>query len=417
MQFIQNNINMKNLPFACIVLLCLLFVVTPLYSTPSLGIDVLQQESFQILKGKRIGLVTHPAGVNNKAIPTVSILSSAPGVKLVALYGPEHGVYGDELAGKKVDNATDPKTGLPVYSLYGKTRKPSPEMLAGIDALVVDLQDIGSRSYTYISTLALAMEACAEQGKEVIVLDRPNPLGGLRVEGPMLNPKFVSFVSQIPVSYVHGMTMGEIAKFINAEQLKGRCKLTVIEMKDWNRNQRGLDTGLLWIPTSPHIPKAETCFYYAATGILGEIGTINNGVGYTLPFELAGEEWINHEVLAKAMNAKFNSIYFRPVTYRPFYGDQKGKICRGVQIMIKDYTNAPLTELPIHIFAQIQKLHPDKDLFKAGSDKIEMFDKVNGSDWTRQMLIKRRSADEITAQWRKDAQAFQEIRKKYLIYK
>jgi uncharacterized protein YbbC (DUF1343 family) len=225
------------------------------------GLEVLVSDNFAPLKGKRVGLITNPTAVDRNLNSATDILFNATEVNLVALYGPEHGVRGEFGAGDLIGTTVDPLTGLPVYSLYGATRKPTPEMLAGIDVLVYDIQDIGSRSYTYISTLGLAMEAAAENNKEFVVLDRPNPLGGNLMEGPVTKEGFISFVSQFPVPYIHGLTVGELAKFLNEEGLLKngvKCKLEVVEMEGWKRSMTFEETGLPWVPTSPHIPYIYT---------------------------------------------------------------------------------------------------------------------------------------------------------------
>jgi uncharacterized protein YbbC (DUF1343 family) len=227
-------------------------------------------------------------------------------VRLVALFGPEHGIYGDVPAGDKIESRTDARTGLPVHSLYGATRKPTPAMLRGLDVLVYDLQDTGCRSYTFISTMGLAMEACAEAGIEFIVLDRPNPLGGVRVEGPRLeDPKLRSFVSQWDVPYVYGMTCGEVARWINERGgLKQPCKLTVVPLRGWRRTMVWRDTGLPWVPASPHIPQGESPLFQVATGMLGEIGGVSIGIGYTLPFQTIAAPKVDPAALAANLNAR-----------------------------------------------------------------------------------------------------------------
>src|SRR6185436_3937605 len=270
-----------------------------------LGNETLAQHKFKELAGKRVGLITNPSGVNGNLESTIDVLRVAPNVKLAALFGPEHGVYGDVPAGEKIDSRTDPRTGLPVHSLYGKTHKPTPEMLKGLDALVYDLQDTGCRSYTFISTMGVAMEACGEAGIEFIVLDRPNPLGGVRIEGAMIeDEKLRSFVSKWDIPYVYGMTCGELAGMINGEGwIKKSCKLTVIPMKGWKRSMTWRDTGLPWVPTSPHVPHGESPMFQVATGMLGEIGGVSTGIGYTLPFQCVAAPGVDQHKLAATLNA------------------------------------------------------------------------------------------------------------------
>ena len=244
------------------------------------GLEVLQERGFEGLVGKKVGLVTNPSGVDRYLNSTVDILYNAPGVELVALYGPEHGVRGDVYAGDKVADTKDAATGLPVYSLYGSTRKPTPQMLEGVDVIVYDIQDVGARSYTFISTLGLVMEACAAKGIEVMVLDRPNPLGGNKIEGCYVEQPFNSFVSQYRIPYIYGLTVGELAVMINEEGLNRgqlgnqdpvKCKLTVVPIEVWERDMLYEDTGLPWVLPSPNIPFKETPMYYSAAGICGEL--------------------------------------------------------------------------------------------------------------------------------------------------
>ena len=271
------------------------------------GIEVLRENGFEQLKGKRVGLVTNPSGVDSKLRSTIDILYNAPEVNLVALYGPEHGVRGDVYAGGKISDSVDATTGLPVFSLYGATRKPTPEMLKGVDVIVYDIQDVGVRSYTYISTLGLVMEACEPLGIEVVVLDRPNPLGGNKIEGCYVEPGFFSFVSQYKIPYVYGLTVAEVARLINEEglnrgqkgdQAPARCKLTVVPMEGWTRDMLYEDTGLPWVLPSPNIPFKDSPIYYASSGVCGELyGFMNIGIGYTLPFEVFGATWLDPTAL------------------------------------------------------------------------------------------------------------------------
>ena len=313
------------------------------------GIDVLTQQHFKCLQGKRVGLITNPTGVNANLVSTIDVLKAAPGVNLVALYGPEHGVRGDIHAGDKVETARDAKTGLPVFSLYGKTRKPTPEMLKDVDVLVYDIQDIGCRSFTFISTMGLAMEAAAENDKEFVVLDRPNPLGGLKIEGNITDDDCMSFVSQFKIPYIYGLTCGELARMLNDEgMLKGgvRCKLTVVKMKNWKRSMGYADTGLQWIASSPHIPQAVTAYYYPTSGILGELGYVSIGVGYTIPFQMFAAPWIDAVQLADAMNAhQMQGVTFRPIYLKPFYSVGKGELLQGVQMHITNFQRVELTPM------------------------------------------------------------------------
>jgi uncharacterized protein YbbC (DUF1343 family) len=245
------------------------------------GIEVLREGGFELLKGKRVGLVTNPTGVDGQLRSTVDILHEH--VNLVALFGPEHGVREDFLAGDHVGDQVDERSGIPVYSLYGKNRKPDPETLKSVDVIVYDIQDVGVRSYTYISTMGLVMEAAAELNKEVVILDRPNPLGGNKVEGPLVEDGFHSFVSQYKIPYIYGLTCGELAQFLNEEGMLNegkKCRLKVVPMEGWSRSMTFDQTGLQWIPTSPHIPDYRTAFYYPATGIIGELDPNMIGVGY-----------------------------------------------------------------------------------------------------------------------------------------
>jgi uncharacterized protein YbbC (DUF1343 family) len=384
------------------------------------GIEILKETHFDVLKGKRIGLITNPTGVDNQLKSTIDILHEAPSVQLVALYGPEHGVRGDVYAGDKVDTFVDSNTGLPVYSLYGKTRKPTKEMIANIDALVYDIQDIGTRSYTYISTMYLAMQAAAENGIEFIVLDRPNPLTGTKVEGCLTEDNFISFVSQLKIPYIYGLTCGELAKLINGEFMhENPCKLTVVKMKKWKRKMSFDDTGLPWVPASPHIPFAHSANYYPVSGILGELGYMSIGVGYTLPFELFAAEWIDAEEFAKALNAKkLPGIIFRPIHIKPYYSVGQGKNLQGVQVYIIDFQKARLSDIQFRVMEVAAQLYPDKKVFEhADAKRFDMFDKVCGTDFIRREFSKNYRFSDIQSYWTKDEASFKALSKKYYLYR
>jgi uncharacterized protein YbbC (DUF1343 family) len=384
------------------------------------GIEVLKETGFKVLQGKRVGLITNPTGVDNRLKSTIDILHEAQDVHLVALYGPEHGVRGDVYAGDKVDTFTDPNTGVPVYSLYGSTRKPTPEMLEGVDALVYDIQDIGCRSYTYISTMYLGMQAAVENDIEFIVLDRPNPLGGLKVEGCLVEEGFFSFVSQLKVPYVYGLTCGELAMLINSEFMGDRpCKLTVVKMKKWQRKMTFDDTGLPWVPASPHIPFAHSAYFYPVSGILGELGYMSIGVGYTLPFEIFAAEWIDAEQFAKALNVKqLPGIVFRPIHLKPYYSVGQGKNLHGVQVYLRDFDKARLSDVQFHVMEVAAQLYPDKKVFDhADENRFGMFDKVCGTDFIRKEFSKNHRFADIQSYWTKDEESFGKLAKKYYLYR
>lgn len=384
------------------------------------GIEVLKEQNFKILEGKRVGLITNPTGVDNNLVSTVDILFNAPNVNLVALYGPEHGVRGDIHAGDKVDSSIDSNTGLPVYSLYGATRKPTPEMLKDIDVLVYDIQDIGCRSFTYISTMGVAMEAAAENGKEFIVLDRPNPLGGNRVEGCLVEDGFISFVSQFKIPYLYGLTCGELALMINKEFMGDKaCKLEVVKMKKWKRKMTYADTGLQWVPSSPHIPHAESAIFYPVSGILGELGYMSIGVGYTIPFEMFAAPWINAEALSKALNSlNLPGILFRPIHLKPFYAVGKGEHYQGVQIHVTDYKKATLSDIQFYVMQEVANLYPNRKVFDyANPKRFNMFDKVSGTDKVRKLFTKTNDWEQVKPIWNKGVDEFRNFSKKYYLYR
>ncbi|MBE0679203.1 MAG: DUF1343 domain-containing protein [Bacteroidales bacterium] len=385
------------------------------------GLENLVKSNFEILKGRKVGLVTNPTGVDSRLRSTVDILYNAPDVKLVALYGPEHGVRGEFTAGEHVSSETDPSTGLPVYSLYGKTRKPTKEMLKDIDILVYDIQDIGSRSYTYISTLGLLMEAAAENNIPIVVLDRPNPLGGVRMEGVVTRPGFFSFVSQFAIPYLHGLTAGELAMFLNGEgMLAGgvKCDLQVVKMRGWSRSMYFEETGLPWVPSSPHVPHRDSPLFYPATGIAGELYAVSIGVGYTIPFQTFAAEWINADSLANSLNAlNLPGVIFRPTHYKPYYSTLQGKMVHGVQIHLTTPSAVPLSLLQFYIMQEAHALWPDKNLFEiCDPARHSMFDKVCGTDEVRKEFTKSFRVSDIEGMWNDDIPAFRKTASKYFLY-
>lgn len=385
------------------------------------GVEVLRDGGFAQLQGKRVGLITNPSGVDNNLKSTIDILAEAPGVELVGLYAPEHGVRGDVHAGDKVDNFVDPKTGVTVYSMYGKTMKPTAEMLQDVDVLVYDIQDNGCRSFTFISSMGKAMEACAELGKEFMVLDRPNPVGGNKIEGNLVEDDCISFVSQFPIPYLYGMTPGELAVYLNEEGLLGggkKAKLTVVPMEGWKRDMSFDQTGMPWVLPSPHIPQAETSLYYPASGIIGEMEYMNIGVGYTLPFQLFCATWINAEQLAEDLNAlEIPGVKFRPIHIKPFYAFGKGENMQGVQVYIMDKDAAPITLIQFYVMQEVAKLYPDHKAFETANEKhFPMFDKVVGSKQIRQLFGQNYQVSDMAGYWNKDVDAFRKASSVYYLY-
>jgi len=383
------------------------------------GIEVMADRDFDLLRGKRVGLVTNPTGVDRSLRSTIDILHAH--VNLTALFGPEHGVRGNFSAGDHVGDQVDAQTGIPVYSLYGSNRKPSKESLENVDVIVYDIQDIGVRSYTYISTMGLVMEAAAEMDKEVVVLDRPNPLGGIRVEGPLVEDGYHSFVSQYSIPYVYGLTCGELALMLNGEgMLEGgkQCKLQVVPMEGWRRAMTFEECGLPWVPTSPHIPDYHTAYFYPATGIIGELDPNMIGIGYTLPFQLLATAYIDALQLAHAMNAlQIEGVEFRPIWFKPYYMAKKGTPLQGVQIHLTDPLRAPLTSIQFWFLQEAHKLDPAFDPFKGKEDRYRMFDMVCGSDRLRTSIMRNFNFEELLEYWNRDADRFRERSIPYYLYK
>ena len=388
------------------------------------GVEVLRDGGFEQLQGKRVGLLTNPSGVDNNLVSTIDILAQAKGVKLNALYSPEHGVRGDVLAGEKVDTYVDKNTGVKVFSLYGKNKKPSAEMLKDIDVLVYDIQDNGCRSFTFISTMGLCMEACAENGKEFMVLDRPNPLSGLKVEGNIVEEGFFSLVSQFPIPYLYGLTPGELALMLNDGMLKGgvKTKLTVVPMEGLHRYMTFDQTGMPWILPSPHQPYPQSAIYYPTTGIIGELYFVSIGVGYTMPFQLMCAPWIDANEFCKRLTAKnLKGVSFRPIHIKPFYSVSKGENIQGVQVYVNDVLDADLTMVQFHAMEVLAELYPDKRLLDEDGkgtlgNRWNMFDKVCGTSKIREMFSKNYKVADIIDYWNKDVEAFKIKSSKYYLY-
>lgn len=387
------------------------------------GVEVLRDRNFDILQGKRVGLITNPSGVDNTLKSTVDILSEAPGVRLTALYGPEHGVRGDVHAGDNVGNSVDAATGVPVYSIYGKYRKPTAEMLDDVDVLVYDIQDNGCRSFTFISTMGLAMQTCAELGKEFVVLDRPNPAGANKIEGCIVEDSCFSFVSQFPIPYLYGLTPGELANYLNEEGLLPggvKARLTVVPMEGYDRKMSFADTGMPWVLPSPHQPNAESALYYPATGILGELYYVSIGVGYTMPFKLVAADWVDAAELNRRLNAlEIPGVMFRPIHIKPFYSTGKCENLQGVEIYVTDAEAAPLTLVQFYVMQELAAMYPDRRVMDTpeAAKRFGMFDKVTGSKQIRRLFTKRHSVADMAPYWNKDVEPFRAASSKYHLYK
>jgi uncharacterized protein YbbC (DUF1343 family) len=381
-----------------------------------LGVEVLLKEKKYLIKGKRVGLITNPTGVDQRLNSVVDLLYNDPDVQLVALYGPEHGVRGSAQAGEYVPFYIDEKTGLPVYSLYGPTKKPTPEMLRGVDVLLFDIQDVGTRFYTYIYTMAYAMEAAKENNIPFIVLDRPNPLGGTKVEGPVLDPKYSSFVGMYPIPLRHGMTVGELALLFNKEFGIG-ADVTVVKMKGWKRSMYYDDTGLQWVLPSPNMPTLDTAMVYPGAALI-EGTNVSEGRGTTKPFELIGAPFIDSMKLAEKLNAlNLPGVIFRSASFTPTFSKYSGKLTHGIQIHVTDRHAFKPVETGLSIVKTIHDLYPGQFAFsQENSQGVSYFDQLIGNGWVRQAIEDGMSVDEMKQKWEKDVEAFMKIRKKYLLY-
>ncbi len=384
----------------------------------STGLDVMVAQNFAPLQGKRVGVITNQTGVSKGGRTTVKAFLQAQGVKTVAFFAPEHGIDGTIPAGAYVPMRKEPTSGKPVYSLYGPTRKPTAKMLQGLDALVYDIQDIGCRSYTYISTMGLCMQAAGENGLEFFVLDRPNPLGGEKVEGSPLDPAIRSFVGQYEIPYVYGLTAGEVAQWINRSSWIGTpCKLKVIAIKGWRRSMLWADTGLKWVPTSPNIPTPTAAMMYSVTGWLGESGAFNNGVGTTHPFGLANVSKVTPERFASAMNAlKLPGVVFEPGTFPVLQGKYKGSSVNAVKVTVTDVRRANLTETGFHLMVVARQLCGRNYFQGVKAEKIVLFDKVTGGTVVRRWLMAGKPAAELIASWQPSLSRFRQDRRAILIY-
>lgn len=375
-----------------------------------LGDEVFLRSMWRDLNGRSIGIVTNQSGVTSRLESIVDAMLRHGEIRLKAIYAPEHGFRGDQNAGAAVASYVDPQTRLPVFSLYGASRRPTAEMLDGVDVLAFDIQDVGSRAYTFISTMAYAMEGAKANGREFWVLDRPNPIGGA-VEGPVLEPAYESFIGLYPIPMRHGMTVGELARLFN-EHFGIGARLRVIRMNGWRRSMIWPDTGLQWVQTSPNIPDWQTTFPYVGTGLLDNAG-INNGSGFTKPFFLAGALDIEGEALARRLNARdLPGVWFRPAAWMPYVGFWKGRELRGVELVIFDPRRFVAVRTAVEILVAVRDLFPHAIHVAS----VEALDRDWGTDSLRSSLLAGASASAIVEQWHDSVAEFKLLREGFLLY-
>jgi uncharacterized protein YbbC (DUF1343 family) len=363
------------------------------------------------LNDRSVGVITNPSGVTSQLESIVDAIRRHGSIRIKAIYAPEHGFRGDRGAGASVASSIDPQTRLPVYSLYGASRHPSATMLDGVDVLLFDIQDVGSRAYTYISTMAYAMQSARQFGKEFWVLDRPNPIGGTIVEGPVLEPAYESFIGLYPIPMRHGMTIGELATLFN-ERFGIGAKLRVVRMNGWHRSTIWPDTGLQWVPTSPNVPTWQTTFVYVGTGLLDNAG-VNNGSGFTMPFFLAGGPGIDGAKLAARLNARnLAGVWFRPAAWSPLTGFWEHHELTGVELIVFDPRRFYAVRTAVEILVAV------RDLFPHAIDvaNVNGLDRDWGTDTIRTALLAGATPEAILAQWSSSVAQFETIRRRYLLY-
>lgn len=375
----------------------------------TLGDEVFLSDAWRDLHGRCVGVITNQTGVTSRLEPIVDAIKRNRKICIKAIYSPEHGLRGDRPAGSYVPSYTDERTGLPVYSLYGSTRHPNAQMLAGVDVLLFDIQDVGDRAYTYVSTMAYAMEAAKQFDREIWVLDRPNPIGGM-VEGPVLQEKYKSFIGLYPIAMRHGMTVGELARLFNDHFGIG-SRLHVIAMHGYKHDMLWPDTGLQWVQTSPNIPEWDTAIVYPGTGLIDNAG-INNGTGYTKPFKYAGAAGLDGQRLADTLNARnVPGAYFRPAYWTPMSGFWKDKQLSGVELIVFNPRVFPAVRSAVEILSAVRQINP-----KALAIKTAFLNNDWGTDALTNGLREGKSADQILNSWSAGERAFESLRARYLLY-
>ncbi|MGB8953879.1 MAG: DUF1343 domain-containing protein [Tumebacillaceae bacterium] len=397
-----------------VLLVCfLLAFTTPTTATPEAvkpGIEVLLDNP-AVLAGKKVGLITNQTGVTRDLTHDVDALLKHH-VNLVAVYGPEHGVRGTEQAGEWASGFREPQTGLPVYNLYGKKPVAMAPLFSGVDVLLFDIQDVGVRFYTYISTMAYAMEAAAMKNKPFYVLDRPNPLGGDVVQGPGLDPKQRTFVGLYPIPLRHGMTIGELARLFNDRFLSKKADLHVIPMQGWRRSMVWGDTGLPWVLPSPNIPTPESAFAYAGTGLFEGTG-LSEGRGTTRPFQLIGAPYVKPwELAARLKQINLPGVMFREAYFQPTFDKFKGRSIGGLDLTITDPRTYDPLRTALSIIAVLKELYPDDFTWR----RDEWIDKLTGTERVRTALDAGVPVDQLLQEWEGDVAKFRELRHPYLLY-
>lgn len=397
--------------------LFLLILPSVIFTKVKLGIDCFFEEYGKAFQGKKIALVLNQTSIDGKGTPSLNrFIKQAHNYPIHLLFAPEHGIKGNSYAWEYIEHGSHKS--IELFSLHGKHRRPTKEILSKVDLVIYDIQSIGTRSYTYETTLFYIMEEAAKAGVEVVVLDRPNPMGGLVVDGPLLDEGYRSFIGYIAVPYCHGMTIGELALLFN-EEYKVGCDLTVVPMKGWSREMTFDKTGLAWIPPSPHIPEADTPFYYASTGILGELKGLNIGVGYTLPFKIVGSPWLGSENFVHHLNVqKLPGVTFHSFHFKPFFGLFKNKDCAGFYIQITDRSSYLPVTTQYLILGLLKSLYPKEFAsFTKGKGK-RLFEKAAGNKKILQILEKEKYPFwKIKESIKDDVTRFLPVRKKYLLYK
>lgn len=380
-----------------------------------IGIDNFLNEHLNSVKDKNVGLVTNLTGVNKQLESTIDLLFNHPDIALKALYGPEHGIRGDLKEGEEVNSSIDSKTTLPVYSLYGETRKPTDEMLENIDVIIFDLQDIGSRYYTYIYTMAYVMEACGENNIEFIVLDRPNPISGIKREGNIVDEDYTSFVGLTPILNRHGLTIGELALLFKNE-FDYECNLTVVPMKGWKRSIHYDETDLFWIPPSPNTTSIDMCILYTGT-CLFEGTNVSEGRGTTQPFEIIGAPYIDGMELAKKFNSRsLKGVIARPVSFKPTYQKYENELCYGVQLHITDRSEIEPLKSAINLISDITSLYPNSFEFREETESGKsFFDLLAGNGRLRQQILEGTTQDFFNKMDKQEKQ-FEKLIHPYLLY-